>query len=444
MYHETVDVFVPNAGAGGSHECTVVERAVEPGGEVTTGEVLARLRSGHVDLGVQAPLSGTVVTLHARDGARMRVGDLLAEIAPGSAGHAASRPTDPRSSSSAKLVAHAPLGAAIAISAAALAWPVAMLLASVLAGILVAALRDAQPRGRMSSSADVVVAPLVMLRGVGRVCAGKLTSPAAILRGVARTACWLALAVLVPAVLGAVAWLVTESADGLLAAARLAAYGYALPIFAVLASFWILRHALESDVLAPPLRGMAGRLPDVALSAAVVAGVAWIVACVALFPDSDWAPASSMQSVVQALPAGLRDGVNDVRASIAAAQARGVVRCVTRNGRAGWRQPRAFVASDGTLLVGVRPSRRSPPGRRSFAVLVLALQNELSPSRVNVAVVPSPAADAVSFETLETNKPVADVGRIFEQGAGGAAAGMPAQPRGADLEVALKCSAAAV
>ena len=35
-----------------------------------------------MNLGVEAPLSGTLVTLHASDGATMRVGDLLAEILP--------------------------------------------------------------------------------------------------------------------------------------------------------------------------------------------------------------------------------------------------------------------------------------------------------------------------------------------------------------------------
>lgn len=445
MYQETVDVFVPDAGAGGSQECTVVTRVSEPGTKVRTGEVLARMRCGQVDLGVQAPVGGTLLTLYARDGARMRVGDLLAEIAPAAADPRAARQARPRSPSSAALVKHAPLAAAAAISAAALAWPVTVLVASMLAGVAVAAWRDAHLQGGLSGSADVVVAPLRLLRSAGRIAVKGLSIPA-IIRGLCRLIPWIALAVLIPAAVGCLAWLVSEGTNGLLAAMRMAAYGYALGIFAFVASFWILRRALAHDAVASRLRAIAERLPEAALSAAAVAGLAWIVVCAALIPRSDWAPAPNFESVVQALPGALRDDVNDLRVSIVRAQAGEVVACMRGKGLAGWHSPRAFV-DRGTLLVGVRPGPAHPPDRRSFAILVLALHNQLAPSRVSIAVVPRPGADPVSFDTVPAKRPVTDVGGILARATtGSSAALLPAASdvRVSDVEVALSCSAAAV
>ncbi len=445
MSTETVDVFIPNAGAGGSQECTVIACRAQPGGEVTTGEVLARLRSGQVDLGVEAPLSGTLVSLHARDGARMRVGDLLAEIVPDAP--RPERQPRPRSASSHTLVQRAPLGAAIAISAAALAWPVAVLVVSALAGIVIAALRDTHLRGGVPGSADVVVAPLRLLRSIARVSAKTLTI-SRLVPELVRLAASLALAVALPAALACLVWLTTESADGLVAAMRMAAYGYALPILAVLLSFRILRRALDFDGIATPLRSLLERLPEAALSGTVVAGLVWIVACAVVIPSHAWAPASSFQGVVQALPSGLRDSVNELRASIVAAEARSVVDCLWRHDRPGWREPRAFVAGDGTLLVGVRPDRARPPGKRSFAVLALALQNQLSNGNANVAVVPRPGANAVAFDTFDAKRPVTDISRILERltVAGSSAPPLPnpSQVRPQDVETALTCSAAAV
>ncbi|MDX6719617.1 MAG: Biotin-requiring enzyme [Solirubrobacteraceae bacterium] len=444
MTPETVDVFIPNAGVGGSRECTVIACDLQPGGEVTAGEVLARLRSGCVDLGVEAPLSGTLVTLHARDGARMRVGDLLAEIVPGEPRTA--RKARARSVSSQTLIQRAPLGAAIAISATALAWPVAVLVVSALAGIIIAALRDTQLRGGVTGSADVVVAPLRLLRSIARVSAKALTI-SRLVPGLARLAYWLALALALPAALACLAWLATESADGLVAAMRMAACGYALQILAVLVSFWILRRALDFEGIASPLRSLLERLPEAALSGTVVAGLVWIVACAVVIPSRSWAPASSFQGVVQTLPAGLRDSVNDLRVSIVAAEARSVVSCLSRHDRRGWRDPRAFVADDGTLLVGVRPYGAQPPSKRSFAVLVLALQNQLANSSANVAVVPQAGAKAVAFDTFDAKRPVTDLGRILERVtvAGSSAPPLPdpSHVRPEDVETALTCSAAA-
>jgi hypothetical protein len=180
----------------------------------------------------------------------------------------------------------------------------------------------------------------------------------------------------------------------------------------------------------------------------VVAGFVWIGACAVLIPSRSWAPASSFQGVVQALPAGLRDSINDLRASIVAAEARGVVDCLSRHDQAGWREPRAFVGRDGTLLVGVRPDGARAPGRRSFAVLVLALQNQLANSRANVAVVPQPGANAVAFDTLDAKRPVTEIGRILERltvaGSSVPRLPNPSQVRRQDVETALTCSAAAV
>ena len=468
MRGEATEIFIPDPGEGGAYECTVLECGALQGSRVAVGEILARVRSGRVNLGVQAPLSGTLVSLHASDGATMRVGDLLAEILPSAPDPAPVAPppaaTPPpqdatappqdataprqRSASSADVLRRAPLGIAATISASAFAWPIAVLLASTLVAAVFAASRDAMVGHTGSGSADIVVLPLRLVRGMARRVKRTLGSLSWIVGAVFRAGLWLGVAVGVPAVLGAVWWLVAEGNDGLLAAIRMAVYGNAVQVFAVIVSFLALRRAMTEGRTPTAIGRALTPLPEPVLTGLALAGLVWIVGCAVFIPTHRWAPASSFRAAVHALPASLRDNVDDLRASIVGGEARKVVACMTTNGRTGWRVPRAFVDDQGALRIGVRPSRLHPPGRRSFAVLALAINNEVSPSGATVAIVPAAGTRPATFTTLATDQPVTDIERVLERivAPTTAAAKVPraAEVTSGDISVALRCSAAAL
>ena len=149
-----------------------------------------------------------------------------------------------RSASSAEVLRRAPLGIAAVISATALAWPIAVLLATTVSAAVFAASRDAVAGHTGSGSADIVVLPLRLLRAMARRTKRTLGSLSWIVGAVLRAGLWLGIAIGVPAVLGAVWWLVANGDDGLPAAIRMAVYGNAVQVFAVIASFSALRRAM--------------------------------------------------------------------------------------------------------------------------------------------------------------------------------------------------------
>lgn len=448
MREDATEIFVPDAGDGGARDCVVLECDLSQGSEVAVGDVLARLRSGRVNMGVQAPVSGMLVTLHAQVGQTLGVGDLLAEVVPSPTVTAGlDHAQRPHSGSSAAVLSRAPLGIALIASAAALVWPVAVLLSSIVIAALLVASHDVNLHDHAMGWADVVVLPLRLLRGAGRRALRALATFSPIVAGLFRAGFWFALAVAIPAALGCLAWLAAEGTHGLVAATRLAVYGHALQIFAALACCSILRRALSADVAASAIKSALQPLPEPALAAAAISGLVWIAACALLLTPRNWAPADSLRSAVQALPAHLRDNVNDLRASIVAAEASSVVHCLTGDGATRWHTPRAFVADDGSLLLGVRPSRAHPPEPRDVAILALGLQNELAPSGVRVSIVPAAGADAVSFRTLEANRPVIDATRVLERIEPGASADQVPDARDVtarEIDEALACSAAGI
>src|SRR6201989_2396083 len=77
----TVEVVMPAMGDSVS-EGSILEWHKQEGDEVSEDETLVEISTDKVDAEVPAPISGTVVKIHAAEGDTVGVGALLAEIAP--------------------------------------------------------------------------------------------------------------------------------------------------------------------------------------------------------------------------------------------------------------------------------------------------------------------------------------------------------------------------
>src|SRR5215213_1799721 len=81
----TVEVVMPPMGDSVS-EGSILEWHKQEGDEVSEDETLVEISTDKVDAEVPAPVSGTVVKIHAAEGDTVGVGSILAEIAPGENG----------------------------------------------------------------------------------------------------------------------------------------------------------------------------------------------------------------------------------------------------------------------------------------------------------------------------------------------------------------------
>src|SRR5690348_7860493 len=92
----TVEVVMPAMGDSVS-EGSILEWHKQEGDEVSEDETLVEISTDKVDAEVPAPISGTVVKIHASEGDTVHVGAVLAEIAPtnGAAPAAAEAPEEP-------------------------------------------------------------------------------------------------------------------------------------------------------------------------------------------------------------------------------------------------------------------------------------------------------------------------------------------------------------
>src|SRR5918995_1667251 len=78
----TVEVVMPPMGDSVS-EGSILEWHKQEGDEVSEDETLVEISTDKVDAEVPAPVSGTVVKIHAAEGDTVGVGSVLAEIVPG-------------------------------------------------------------------------------------------------------------------------------------------------------------------------------------------------------------------------------------------------------------------------------------------------------------------------------------------------------------------------
>src|SRR4051795_10528195 len=90
----TVEVVMPPMGDSVS-EGSILEWHKQEGDEVSEDETLVEISTDKVDAEVPAPISGTVVKIHASEGDTVNVGSLLAEIEPSNGSGPSAPPAEP-------------------------------------------------------------------------------------------------------------------------------------------------------------------------------------------------------------------------------------------------------------------------------------------------------------------------------------------------------------
>lgn len=76
-----IEVKLPEIGEGVT-EATIVQWNVDTGGPVTKGDVLVEIMTDKVNIEVEAEISGRLVAILAQPDEEVRVGSVIAHIAP--------------------------------------------------------------------------------------------------------------------------------------------------------------------------------------------------------------------------------------------------------------------------------------------------------------------------------------------------------------------------
>ena len=484
----TIRLFVPRAIEESSTSGTVVACPLQEGDAVAADQLIVEIATRSVDAEVVSPVAGTLVRLLASEGEIVRAGALLAEVqtpparpragrpragAPGAmpgrgpagepGGGPASQPAAKpgskpaaapdaapaaQSGSAQYVVAHAAEAVAAVAAAGALVCPTAWLAMAVIAGFVSVGFSGIRPAGTATGSADLVVIPVRVVANATRRLGTAIIKVGPLLKALVRVLWWLLLAVGISAAAGAALWLVTEGSDGLAAAARAGVIGHGYTLFAFLACFLSLRRMLSKPAAPKWLRDGASGLSETRLTAAAIAGAAWLLLCAIVLPRQATWPASSMHAVYAGLPRVIDDLILTGREAVAEYEAQAVIDCLAVHGLSGWSTVTARPRPGSVVTLSVRPDRRHAVGSRELPTLMLALQNQMAGRVEDVAISASPRGARVRFTPLRTRRPVTDVTRV--------AAVATSSPRGArhlraittsaaaDRDVALRCSAAAV
>jgi Biotin-requiring enzyme len=434
-------VFVPSTRQIPGTPGTVVACHKRRGEQVEAEEALFEIRFADVDAEVLAPLAGTLVGLHVATGDTVSVGWPLADIASYADGKA-SLPTGSFASS---LIARAPLVIAVAVGAPALIWPFWLVVVIIGSLLLVGIERTWVPARRLEP-ADVFTLPLGVVAGAGGWIRGRLSQPAPLAETV-RFAGWLVVAIVGTAAVGGALWLASDGTNGLVAAMRLADFGYALRVFAFLASISLIRRGLSVAARKAYLVRMLSGVPAAALAGATLVALVWALLCAVVLPRDAWWPAPNLHEAVSSMPVGLRNTVHEWERSLAETEARAVVNCAAERGRGGWLPPTGLLRADGTVAVSVNFDRASPPDDRSLAVLMLALQNQLAPNVSIVIMHTGKPRARIRYELIPTTRPITEIDLLADRVTLGlhtkahlAAVRSISEP---DINVALRCSAVA-
>jgi hypothetical protein len=434
-------VFVPNTPGIPNAPGTIVACHKRRGEPIDAEEALFEIRYADLDAEVLAPVPGTIVELHVATGDTVSVGWPLADIATGQDG-AASLPALRLSRS---LIDRAPLWIAVALSAPALVWPW-WLVVVLIGSLLLAGLERAWTPGQRLRPADALLLPLGVAVSAGGWIRERLSQPAP-LAGIMPFLGWLAVAIVGVATAGAALRLISHGTSGLVAAMRLANFGYAMNVFAFLAGVSFMRRSLSVPKRKAYLTHLLAEMPAAVLAAAALAALIWTLLCAVALPRNAWWPASNLDDAVSAMPAGLRSTVQEWKRSLAETEARAVVDCLAERGQGGWLPPTGLLTADGAVAVSVDPDRASRPNDRSLAILMLALQNQLSPNVSVVVIHTSSPRARLRFELLHTNSPITNgmllADRVTPTQHANAhlttVRSMPEQ----DVNLALRCSAVA-
>jgi hypothetical protein len=253
---------------------------------------------------------------------------------------------------------------------------------------------------------------------------------------------WLSAAVAVAAGAGALVWLSAHGVPGLPAAARMAVVRNGVRLFVFFASYTLTRRLLRRSSISDRIKARASLIPESVLTAAAAAALIWLVICAAVLPRNTWWPASNLRSVVAAMPNGLRGLVTDGRVSLAEYEAQGVLRCAAGNGRGGWGSAVATAEDGGVVRLTVGSQPGSHPGPRALGVLLLSLENQLVQ---HADVIHVAWRSGIRFAPVASSIPLLTASPLGATSGRGRAVTVTAlHLSAADIDVALKCSAAAL
>ena len=419
-------VFVPRIFETPDARGVVIGQVKSEGDWVEAEEVFLEVRSRGVNGKILAPSAGKLVRLHVGDGDVVTAGSLVAELQAGEPGRKNLAPDrEPARTVSPATAARAQIVATVAASAIALVWPMlALLVLAFAAGAKAIEKLAKGPIGRFGAAVSMFMGGVVRLF-------------------------WFALlAVTAAGIVGGAAWGVTHGVAGLPAGARLAAFEWGPRLLAFAVAYRLVRPWLAAGPRAEQLRALADDLSAPAAAAGLAAVVAWLSVCALVLPRTTWFPAGSFESVAEGvLPDDAARSVRRLHADWVAAEARAVHRCLRDKAHGRWGRTKVSSPPGEPLVVSMYALGDTQAS--SVATLVLALQNQLEPHRVTLAIHPRERS-LLLFDTLARVRPQTDIAQVLPTTADDVPGLTPGARQEAidsvdesDVNVALKCSAAA-
>lgn len=344
----------------------------------------------------------------------------------------------PRSPSGERLDEHALSVVAAALAAPALFLPVGWLIVCSAVALGAAAIGPTiQERKR--GSADLLVVPVLVLRRLLTLALSFL-HPMSLLSFLISSAMTVAVAVLVPAGLAALRWVVLEGGEGVMAAARQNAWTHAPRLLSALICFGLVRGQENRYLRSAAVQRRSQRLGESTLTGIALAVIGWVVIAALALPMGGFVPFASGESLVNALPGPLEDQVIEFRLNLARSQADAVLDCLyDETGYIGLWIDDVSLAEDGTTTVAARytPEYGRPISHDDPVIVLASLHNQLAPW-----------VSSVTFRTTEDlvldrrqvamRRPVVDADSIEK---GVTSGSLPAAEGSHWRDVVLACSA---
>ena len=267
-------------------------------------------------------------------------------------------------------------------------WP--WLLAVTGVCVAVGTVRSVAAR-RGSISLGIVALPARAARRVAR-----LLRPRSLARLPVITVKTILAALVLPAAVAAAVWVVEHGADGVVAAARLAAWQLGLRVLAAVLCLMMLAGVGETRARrATRLRRVTAQWPDASVVALATGALALALAVVAVGPRTSGGILTGHDGLAWA-PTPLRPAVDGVRDDVVTAELRTLRSCLSRH--QGWAWSVAYTADnpiDDPDVTRLSVRRADTPGPSALVAAALAADNQLAPW---VEVVEIAVGDAVVLE----------------------------------------------
>jgi len=407
---QLTSLYLPRVGKPIANPPTLAASYMVEGDLVRAGATIAELESDGAALEVYAPVTGTLTRVAAvADGNEVDLAQPLAHIrldlgdGPLAAGwRAAARLLVP--------------GMAIALCLPAILLPVPwFVLVALLAGL---DRGDEEQRGRSDGSGrgpfgSLAVAGAQMiavtLRGI--------FSVGPLLRVLFKALALAVLAILLAALVGACAWLLSHGWEGIGSAVRLAVLSYAGALLSFLFCLSLVVSRLRKGTRATDLRERwltGSLLSGSGLTASLIAAL--LVLFTIASPQSVWWPNADFQDAIASLPSAMRSSINQQIRSFSRHEAGAVTTCIHRHHRFGkWQVERAHLGPDGTPRILVASAGGRGP-LRSLPSLVVALRNRLAPIRGLVSVRYRRHSRSLRLSTGALHSPLVNMREVIARG----------------------------